>query len=424
MLDDGTALLAPGTVEVLHQHRRHRVERRIGGGDRSGADPHRHQPAQAAGKLGEDIVHEDADLLAAERAGGGGGGPAHQVGSIVEDIEHQADDDEHADHRHGRQHREIQAARAGLRILAGQQPLRGVLVHPGIGDVEQRQPGDDREHREGPRQIEREIEQPQLVHALRRVGQRLDDLAVRGGDRQPQEHQHRDRGAEIDDELDQVVPQHRLQAADEREQDAGDDQDGGGDHDALRVDAAGDHHRQRDRRQIHARAAGKDPADQEHAARPAGRLRAEPQREQFIGGRGADRVEARYQDVRDEDRPDQPADIAAEIGQVAVIAIVRATQEGRGGLRRGQHRDGGEPGGHVAAGEEIVMRRRGLARREDPAARHQQQDIGGDHEPVGHREWQHHRGRLRPAPKRSFAGRSKTRVLKTGISETGVAPAR
>jgi SSS family solute:Na+ symporter len=44
------AAVAPGAVEILHQHRRHRVERRIGGGDRRGpVDEHHFVQAGRAG---------------------------------------------------------------------------------------------------------------------------------------------------------------------------------------------------------------------------------------------------------------------------------------------------------------------------------------------------------------------------------------
>ena len=53
-----------------------------------------------------------------------------------------------------------------------------------------------------------------------RVRQRVQDLGVGRRERQAQEHDHRHRRSDIDDELDQVVPQHRFQAADEGEGDA------------------------------------------------------------------------------------------------------------------------------------------------------------------------------------------------------------
>ena len=268
LLARATAALPPRAVEVLDHHRGHGVERGIGGRDGGRDDADRHKPAQARRHLGQDVVHEDVDLLSAERAPRRRDRSAHEVGAVVMEVEQQPDRHEDEDHRDRRQHRQIQAARARLRIAAGEQTLGRVLVETVVGDVEQRHPRHDRQQGERLGRIERQVEQAQLVDARRCMAQRFDDLPRGGRYRPAQIDQHRDRRAEIDDELDEIVPQHRFPPAVEGEQEARDHQGGRRGDDAGRIDPRCGDHRDRDRREIDARAAGQHAPDRPGTYRP------------------------------------------------------------------------------------------------------------------------------------------------------------
>ena len=92
-----------------------------------------------------------------------GAGAAHQIGPVVEDVEQRADREEQEDDRDLGQHRGVERPAAFAGIAAGEEALGDVLVEPHAGEEQQGDAGDARQQREGVREIERKVDQPELV---------------------------------------------------------------------------------------------------------------------------------------------------------------------------------------------------------------------------------------------------------------------
>jgi hypothetical protein len=166
-----------------------------------------------------------------------------------------------------------------------------------------------------------EVEQPQLVHPLRRRGEAVQDGGQRQGDQNAQEDQHRHRRSRVDGELEQVDPDDGAQAAMEAEDEGHAHQQEGRDQHPAGVHVQEQQHRDGDGGEVEPRPASQHPADQ------------------FVNGRHALGVEPGHEHAGDHERGDQGGDVGAEIGEVAAVAIVRSAQEGRRGLGGRQHRD-------------------------------------------------------------------------------------
>ena len=382
---------APWTIEILDQDGGHGIQRRHRGADRGRDDADRHQPAQARRHFGENEMHQHRDILTAELARGTLQRPrTHEVGAAVEDIEQRSDGEEDEDDRHAGQHRAIEAAGAGTRVLAGQQALRGVLVEGEIADRQQEAAGHHGGQSERLLEAQRNIKQAELVLSVGRRGKGADHRAQRHRNPVQQEQEHHDGCADIDDELEEVQPHDRPQAPMDREQERHQDQRQRGDQDALRADVEEHDHRDRDRGQIEARTPGQDPAHQEHGARSPHRTGVEPRAEEFIHRGDPKRVEARHEHPgHDEGREKRPEG-CAEVGIVTPVARVRRPEECRGRLRGRQHRHCCKRGRDRAGGQEKVA---GIERLATPqiAADGRQSDQIGDHDrPVDQAELRRH----------------------------------
>lgn len=171
-----------------------------------------------------------------------------------------------------------------------------------------------------------------------------------------QEQDDEDRRSDIKHDLDQVAPDHRIEAAHKSEGEAEDQQNKRGDDDMLGRDVEEEDHRNGDRSKIEARPAGKHPPDQIHGACRSASGRAEPGLEQFIDGGGAHRIKARHQDGGNKPRADQRADHARQIGIIAPEAIVGDPQKCCCRLHGRQNRHRNQPCWRAMAGQKIIIR--------------------------------------------------------------------
>src|SRR3546814_380331 len=145
-----------------------------------------------------------------------------------------------------------------------------------------------RQNRKGRAEVERPVKDLQLARSGGRMRKRGIDIGGRRRNLGQQEQDDEDRRSDIKHDLDQVAPDHRIEAAHKSEGEAEDQQNKRGDDDMLGRDVEEEDHRNGDRSKIEARPAGKHPPDQIHGAcRPASG-RAEPGLEQFIDGGKSD----------------------------------------------------------------------------------------------------------------------------------------
>src|SRR3546814_3735518 len=102
----------------------------------------------------------------------------------------------------------------------------------------------------------------QLARAGGRMRKRGIDIGGRRRNLGQQEQDDEDRRSDIKHDLDQVAPDHRIEAAHKSEGEAEDQQNKRGDDDMLGRDVEEEDHRNGDRSKIEARPAGKHPPDQ------------------------------------------------------------------------------------------------------------------------------------------------------------------
>ncbi len=338
----------------------------------------------------QDEVHEDRDLLAPELASRvRAGARAHDVGPFVENVEKGADREEQEHHGDRGQYGYIEGASAVRRVPAGEQPLRRVLIETQAGNEEQHHSGQGCDQGEGRRGIERKIEEAELVFAGRGRGEGSHDFARGGRDAGPKDEEHGERRPDIEQDLDEIGPDDRAEAADEGEGDAKNDEHQRGDEHIEWVDVREDDHRDGDRRQIKACPAREDPADQVHAGGSPHRANVVPVSQQFVDCGDIERVEAGNKNRGDDVGGDDRAEIACEIGIVAAKAVIRRGEEGRRRLGGREHRYCEQPDRHPVAGQEIVLRVPLPPGREDARSR-EKQDICRDDRPIQNRELRRH----------------------------------
>ena len=214
------------------------------------------------------------------------------------------------------------------------------------------------------------------------MAQPFPDFGCGCGDSVPQQEKHDQCAADIEHHLHQIAPDHRIEPAEQREDDAEHHQHRRGDQYVLRLDIQEDNHRNRDRREIEPRPARQHAPDQIHPRRRAPRRPVEPLLEQLINRGHAKRIIARDQQPRDKGCCDDRGEIAGEVAPVATIAVIRRTQKGRGGLHRRQRGNRDQPGGRMMPSKEIVIGLVRIAPRRPPGRERQQRNIKPEHRPV------------------------------------------
>ena len=195
-------------------------------------------------------------------------------------------------------------------VAAGDQALGDVLIEARGADVEQGYPREYREDPEWCRQVQRGVDQHQLVRSIRGVAQGVHGLAEIQRNQAPQVNRDDQGGADIEDDLDQIAPDDRVQPAHEGEYQPEQEQDKRRYRNVLRVNVKKQDHRDGDGREVEPRAAGEDPAQQVHQRRRPPRGGVKAGFEQLVHRRHPQRVEARDEHPGDDPRGQQGTDHA------------------------------------------------------------------------------------------------------------------
>ncbi len=216
------------------------------------------------------------------------------------------------------------------------------------GHGKERAPEDARPERVGARQIETEVEE---VYRLARRGvgrERARQPARHAREEEPEGEQ---RAREVDEDLDQIDPDDRLDASQERveRRRSGENQDRCPDRDP---EDQGD----RDRRHGQPHGGRHDARDHEEQRREAPRGNAKPRLEQRIGGREFSFEVARQKQKRNGDPPEDVAEDQLQEREPAAVGVAGNGKEGQsGGLRR-HDRAHHSPPGHRMVSQEVVAR--------------------------------------------------------------------
>ena len=266
-----------------------------------------------------------------------------------------ADGEKQEDHRKRDPGRNDQRASSLPGIAAGQHALGGVLVQPGIGEVQQHHPGQHGPEAEGGRKAERRIDQLQLVGAVWRVSQRGHGLGRGHRQAGPQEPGHHQRSPDIEHHLHQIAPDHRIEPAHEGEGQAEDQQDQHGHQHVAGRDIKEQDHRDGNGGQVKPRSAGQDPPDQVQRRRRAPGRGIEARLQQLVNRGDARGIEARHQQRADQPGRHQRGEDPADVSEIAAIGEVRHPQESRGRLHGGEDRDRHQPDRRMVPGQEIVL---------------------------------------------------------------------
>ena len=266
-------------------------------------------------------------------------------------------------------------------IFACQKALRRVLIEPGIANIEQHQPGQDRPNGKRLGKVERPVKQTQLVHSVRCRLKRFPDFRSRCGNFHQQENEHQHRTTEVEHDLHKVAPDNGIQAAEQCEHNTENDKDRRRDDDMLRLDIKEDDHRNRNSGKIQTRTARQDTADEIHPRRRASCRRVETGFQQFIYRGRTDCVESRYQETCDDKGSDDRGEVACEIAVIAAIAVIGGAEKCCRRLHRRQNGHRNQPDRRMMPGEEIVIRRFGPPCRLI-ARKSEQCDIGKQYAPV------------------------------------------